>query len=211
MRSALVVVEMALAVVLLIGAGLLVRSFVQLTRVNPGFQPEQALSFRVTLQGEKYRQDAPTRIRVGRVRGTSARASRRQRRRGDERAAAQRPRRDARLRGRRRTATAAERQPRDRRRQHHARLFPRDRRAAAARAACSPTRITPRRPAWRSSTRRPCGAGSPDRDPIGARVSINGVSRAKSSGSSPTCCSGAPRSPPRRCSSYRLRSGRSGR
>jgi len=64
MRAALVVAEMALAVVLLIGAGLLIRSFVQLTRVNPGFQAEQALSFRVTLQGETYRQDAPTRIRV---------------------------------------------------------------------------------------------------------------------------------------------------
>ena len=64
MRAALVVAEMALAVVLLVGAGLLIRSFVQLTRVNPGFQAEQALSFRVTLQGEKYRQDAPTRIRV---------------------------------------------------------------------------------------------------------------------------------------------------
>jgi predicted permease len=64
MRSALVVAEMALAVVLLIGAGLLIRSFIQLTRVNPGFRSEQALSFRVTLQGEKYRQDEPTRIRV---------------------------------------------------------------------------------------------------------------------------------------------------
>jgi putative ABC transport system permease protein len=64
MRSALVVAEMALAVVLLIGAGLLIRSFIQLTRVSPGFRPEQALSFRVTLQGEKYRQDEPTRIRV---------------------------------------------------------------------------------------------------------------------------------------------------
>ena len=64
MRSALVVIEMALAVVLLIGAGLLIRSFVQLTRVNPGFQPGQAMSFRVTLQGDKYRQDEPTRLRV---------------------------------------------------------------------------------------------------------------------------------------------------
>ena len=35
-----------------------------MTRVNPGFRAEQALSFRVTLQGEKYRQDGPTRIRV---------------------------------------------------------------------------------------------------------------------------------------------------
>jgi predicted permease len=64
MRAALVVAEMALAVVLLIGAGLLIRSFIQLTRVNPGFEAEQALSLRVTLQSEKYRQDAPTRIRV---------------------------------------------------------------------------------------------------------------------------------------------------
>jgi putative ABC transport system permease protein len=64
MRAALVVAEMALAVVLLIGAGLLIRSFIQLTRVNPGFRADQALSFRVTLQGEKYKQDEPTRIRV---------------------------------------------------------------------------------------------------------------------------------------------------
>jgi putative ABC transport system permease protein len=55
---------MALAVVLLIGAGLLIRSFVELTRVDPGFRPEQALSFRVTLQSEKYREDGPTRVRV---------------------------------------------------------------------------------------------------------------------------------------------------
>jgi predicted permease len=65
MRAVLVVAEMALAVVLLIGAGLLIRSFIQLTRVNPGFQPEQAISFRVVLQGVKYRQDGPVRLRVG--------------------------------------------------------------------------------------------------------------------------------------------------
>jgi len=63
-RSALVVVEIALAVVLLIGSGLLVRSFIQLTRVDPGFQAEQALSFRVVLQDERYKADDPTRIRV---------------------------------------------------------------------------------------------------------------------------------------------------
>ena len=64
MRSALVVVEIALAVVLLIGAGLLLRSFIQLTHVDPGFRAEQALSFRVVLQGERYKDDEPTRIRV---------------------------------------------------------------------------------------------------------------------------------------------------
>jgi predicted permease len=64
MRSALVVTEIALSVVLLIGAGLLIRSFVQMTRVDPGFRAEQALSFRVVLQGDRYKQDELTRIRV---------------------------------------------------------------------------------------------------------------------------------------------------
>jgi predicted permease len=64
MRSALVVAEMALAVVLLTGAGLLIRSFIQLTRVDPGFRAEQAVSFRVVLQGERYAQDERARIRV---------------------------------------------------------------------------------------------------------------------------------------------------
>ncbi len=63
-RAVLVVAEMAVAVVLLVGAGLLIRSFVQLTSVDPGFRPDQALSFRVALQSAKYREDAPTRLRV---------------------------------------------------------------------------------------------------------------------------------------------------
>ena len=53
-RSTLVVAEMALAVVLLMGAGLLIRSFVEMTRVDPGFRPEQAMAFRLVLQGERY-------------------------------------------------------------------------------------------------------------------------------------------------------------
>ena len=51
MRAALVVAEMALAVVLLTGAGLLIRSFLALTRVDPGFRPSGAMALRVTLQG----------------------------------------------------------------------------------------------------------------------------------------------------------------
>jgi predicted permease len=54
-RAGLVVAEMALAVVLLTGAGLLIRSFIELTRVNPGFQPERAISFRITMQGDRYK------------------------------------------------------------------------------------------------------------------------------------------------------------
>ena len=63
-RAGLVVAEMALAVVLLTGAGLLLRSFVELTRVDPGFRPEHAMAVRLTLQGERYRQPEQLRQRV---------------------------------------------------------------------------------------------------------------------------------------------------
>jgi predicted permease len=55
MRATLVVAEMALAVVLLTGAGLLIRSFLALTHVDPGFQPGGAMTVRVTLQGSDYK------------------------------------------------------------------------------------------------------------------------------------------------------------
>ncbi|MBV9307743.1 MAG: ABC transporter permease [Acidobacteriaceae bacterium] len=48
-RSLLVVVEFALAVVLLTGAGLLVRSFLAVEALDPGFRPEQVLTMRITL------------------------------------------------------------------------------------------------------------------------------------------------------------------
>jgi putative ABC transport system permease protein len=63
-RASLIVAEMAFAVVLLTGAGLLLRSFVNLTRVDPGFRTEQGMSLRVTLQGDKYRDGAVVRLRV---------------------------------------------------------------------------------------------------------------------------------------------------
>lgn len=59
-RGALVVAEMALAVVLLVGAGLLARSFIQLTRVDLGFTAAQAMAFRVPMQGEAY----PGRVQI---------------------------------------------------------------------------------------------------------------------------------------------------
>ncbi len=53
-RSSLVVVEVASALVLLVGAGLLVRSFWNLQSVNPGFDPEGAMSMSLALSGTRY-------------------------------------------------------------------------------------------------------------------------------------------------------------
>jgi putative ABC transport system permease protein len=55
MRQALIVAEVALTILLLTGAGLLLRSFQRLQSVNQGFNTEHVLSFDVTLPGVKYR------------------------------------------------------------------------------------------------------------------------------------------------------------
>jgi predicted permease len=62
LRGALVVAEMALAVLLLIGAGLLLRSFANLMQVDPGFRRGEALTFRVALPGADYGTDDKKRI-----------------------------------------------------------------------------------------------------------------------------------------------------
>ncbi|MBO0725779.1 MAG: ABC transporter permease [Blastocatellia bacterium] len=54
LRSLIVVAEFALALVLLIGAGLLSRSFWRLQNVSPGFEPENALTFQLTLPWASY-------------------------------------------------------------------------------------------------------------------------------------------------------------
>jgi predicted permease len=57
LRSMLVVSELALSVILLIGAGLLIRSFVRLQSVDPGFTTDNVLSMQVIVSDPKYHDD----------------------------------------------------------------------------------------------------------------------------------------------------------
>jgi putative ABC transport system permease protein len=54
LRGALVVAEIAIALVLLIGAGLMLRSFVAMAREDIGFDPRNALGFEIGVSDEKY-------------------------------------------------------------------------------------------------------------------------------------------------------------
>jgi putative ABC transport system permease protein len=56
-----VVAEITLALMLLVGAGLLLRSFARLRDVNPGFQPARVSTFSVTLASDKYETPAQQR------------------------------------------------------------------------------------------------------------------------------------------------------
>ena len=61
LRSGLVVLQVALSVILLIGSGLLIRSFARLSGIDPGFQTENLLTATVSLPSSEY-QDRESRI-----------------------------------------------------------------------------------------------------------------------------------------------------
>jgi putative ABC transport system permease protein len=70
LRSALVVSEMALALILVIGAALLIRTFLKLEAVDPGFETHNLLTMAMSVSGDRFQETAPVArvIRDGRDR-----------------------------------------------------------------------------------------------------------------------------------------------
>jgi putative ABC transport system permease protein len=71
-RRLLVVAEVALAVVLLAGAALLVRSFLRLSQVDPGFRPQGVATLQVALPRSKYPEPASVAQQTAAIRGRLA-------------------------------------------------------------------------------------------------------------------------------------------
>jgi putative ABC transport system permease protein len=70
LRSALVVSEMALALILVIGAALLIRTFLKLEAVDPGFETHNVLTMAMSVSGDRFQKTGPVEqvIRDGRDR-----------------------------------------------------------------------------------------------------------------------------------------------
>ena len=58
LRSVLVVTEMALALILVIGAALLIRTFMKLEAVDPGFDPHNVLTMTMSISGDRFQTSA---------------------------------------------------------------------------------------------------------------------------------------------------------
>ena len=153
-RSMLVVIEVALALVLLVGSALLIRTAVALGRVDPGFDARNVLTMRMSLTGPRFlkSEGVEQMVRDG-VERLHVAARRRRRQRDVLRAARGRLRPAVR---RRRPAAAAGRAvPRRRRLDHDlARLLRRLQDSREARAHVHRSRHAERTRCRRSSTRR---------------------------------------------------------
>jgi putative ABC transport system permease protein len=58
-RSALVVIEIALALILVIGSTLLIRTYLKLQAVDPGFDPHNTLTMAMSISGSRFQKSAP--------------------------------------------------------------------------------------------------------------------------------------------------------
>jgi predicted permease len=67
LAGGLILGQVALSVLLMIGCGLLLRSFARLQRIDPGFNPDKVLSFRVFLPVSIYPDDDATRLAFRRI------------------------------------------------------------------------------------------------------------------------------------------------
>jgi putative ABC transport system permease protein len=73
LRNTFVVVELAVALVLLVGAGLLIKTFWNLRSVEPGFNPDHLMTMRVELPEARYKEVAPqTRFRTQTLAGMNS-------------------------------------------------------------------------------------------------------------------------------------------
>ena len=82
MRSLLVISEVSFALILLIGAALLIRTFIALRHVNPGFDPHDVLTLEMSLTGDRFQTTAGVaqlsrdgRERLGTIPGVEVTAS----------------------------------------------------------------------------------------------------------------------------------------